>query len=234
MCILAKAEERLAMVEQSRKMEEERQRMQREHEKRMRDEQYLILGKKNARPKLSFSLSKQWARRRRSLFFVPFPTVFKTQKKIMFIRLYKLYSQYKRGSHQTVDSQCSSYRFFGGSHRITIRRNPIFWHTSTSYSFRFIIKIFFSFVWIHLLFFLSVFRMAKEQKTDKQKTRGSFPFLFCALLLCYVCVRVNVRSNCVFFFNIPQQKVQQSYFVVSIDHCARSSIIWHSWVLANI
>ena len=54
------AEERLAMVEQQRKMEEDRQRMQREHEKRMRDEQYLILGKKNARPKLSFSLSKQW------------------------------------------------------------------------------------------------------------------------------------------------------------------------------
>lgn len=49
----------MAMVEQQRKMEEDRQRMQREHEKRMRDEQYLILGKKNARPKLSFSLSKQ-------------------------------------------------------------------------------------------------------------------------------------------------------------------------------
>lgn len=47
------------MVEQSRKMEEDRQRMQRDHEKRMREEQQLILGKKNARPKLSFSLSKQ-------------------------------------------------------------------------------------------------------------------------------------------------------------------------------
>ena len=62
MCLDWQAEERLAMVEQQRKMEEDRQRMQRDHEKRMRDEQHLILGKKNARPKLSFSLNKQWKR----------------------------------------------------------------------------------------------------------------------------------------------------------------------------
>lgn len=37
-------------------MNEERQKMRKEHEKRVREEQKMILGKNNSRPKLSFSL----------------------------------------------------------------------------------------------------------------------------------------------------------------------------------
>lgn len=49
-------EERLAMVEQKRLMHEERLKMEEEKKKRSRLEQNVILNKKNARPKLSFSL----------------------------------------------------------------------------------------------------------------------------------------------------------------------------------
>jgi len=37
-------------------MDEERQRMRKEQEKRVKEEQKVILGKNNSRPKLSFSL----------------------------------------------------------------------------------------------------------------------------------------------------------------------------------
>lgn len=45
------------MVEEQRAIEEERHRMKKEQAKRSREEQKLILGKNNARPKISFSLS---------------------------------------------------------------------------------------------------------------------------------------------------------------------------------
>ena len=44
------------MVEEHRKIDEERQRLKRDKEHRSREEQKLILGKSNTRPKLSFSL----------------------------------------------------------------------------------------------------------------------------------------------------------------------------------
>lgn len=50
------AEERLAIVEEQRKLEEERHKLRREHERRVKEEQKVILGKNNSRPKLSFSL----------------------------------------------------------------------------------------------------------------------------------------------------------------------------------
>lgn len=44
------------MVEEQRKIDEERQKIKREQEKRTREEQNIILGKNNARPKISFSI----------------------------------------------------------------------------------------------------------------------------------------------------------------------------------
>lgn len=51
-----KAEERLAMVEEQRKIHEERMKMEEEKKKQKKIEQSIILGKKNSRPKLSFSI----------------------------------------------------------------------------------------------------------------------------------------------------------------------------------
>lgn len=45
------------MVEEQRAIEEERIKMKRESDKRLKEEQKLILGKNNARPKIKFSLS---------------------------------------------------------------------------------------------------------------------------------------------------------------------------------
>lgn len=50
------AEEQLKLVEEQRRMLEEKQRMEEEDRKRKKREQEVILNKKNARPKLSFSL----------------------------------------------------------------------------------------------------------------------------------------------------------------------------------
>ena len=50
------AEERLAMIEEQMRIEQEKQKLKKREEKRMREEQKKILGKGNARPKLSFSL----------------------------------------------------------------------------------------------------------------------------------------------------------------------------------
>lgn len=44
------------MIEERRKLDEERHKMRREHERRVKEEQKVILGKNNSRPKLSFSL----------------------------------------------------------------------------------------------------------------------------------------------------------------------------------
>lgn len=55
--MLPQAEQQLKMVEEQRAIEEERIKMKREQERRTKDEQKLILGKNNARPKISFSLS---------------------------------------------------------------------------------------------------------------------------------------------------------------------------------
>lgn len=52
------AEQQLQMVEEQRKIDEERQKIKRAHEKKTREEQKIILGKNNARPKISFSI---WA-----------------------------------------------------------------------------------------------------------------------------------------------------------------------------
>ena len=51
-----KAEERLAMIEEQMKFEQEKQKMKKREDKRLKEEQKKILGKGNARPKLSFSL----------------------------------------------------------------------------------------------------------------------------------------------------------------------------------
>ena len=51
------AEERLKMIEDQMKIEEEKRKLKRREEKRMKEEQKIILGKGNARPKLSFSLA---------------------------------------------------------------------------------------------------------------------------------------------------------------------------------
>ncbi len=50
------------MVEEQRRMDEERLKMQKERDKKVREEQKLILGKGNARPKVSFGLkpAKTW------------------------------------------------------------------------------------------------------------------------------------------------------------------------------
>jgi len=56
-CILFQAEERLKMIEDQMKIEEEKRKLKRREEKRMKEEQKIILGKGNARPKLSFSLA---------------------------------------------------------------------------------------------------------------------------------------------------------------------------------
>lgn len=56
MVLFLKAEERLAMVEEQRRMDEERQRLQRQQEIRIKEEQKIILGKNNSRPRLSFAL----------------------------------------------------------------------------------------------------------------------------------------------------------------------------------
>ncbi|KAK4319639.1 hypothetical protein Pmani_009423 [Petrolisthes manimaculis] len=55
----AKAEQQLQMVEEQRKIDEEVEESQKikcEQEKRTREEQKIILGKDNARPKISFSI----------------------------------------------------------------------------------------------------------------------------------------------------------------------------------
>ena len=50
------AEERLKMIEEQMKIEQEKQKWKKKEEKRIKEEQKLLLGKNNARPKLSFSL----------------------------------------------------------------------------------------------------------------------------------------------------------------------------------
>ena len=55
-CSTLQAEERLAMIEEQMRIEQEKQKLKKREEKRMREEQKKILGKGNARPKLSFSL----------------------------------------------------------------------------------------------------------------------------------------------------------------------------------
>ena len=45
------------MIEDQMKIEEEKRKLKRREEKRMKEEQKIILGKGNARPKLSFSLA---------------------------------------------------------------------------------------------------------------------------------------------------------------------------------
>merc|ERR1711971_95258 len=52
------AEERLAMIEEQMKFEQEKQKMKKREDKRLKEEQKKILGKGNARPKLSFSLQQ--------------------------------------------------------------------------------------------------------------------------------------------------------------------------------
>lgn len=44
------------MIEEQRKLDEERHKMRKEQERRVKQEQTVILGKNNSRPKLSFSL----------------------------------------------------------------------------------------------------------------------------------------------------------------------------------
>ena len=44
------------MIEEQMRIEQEKQKLKKREEKRMREEQKKILGKGNARPKLSFSL----------------------------------------------------------------------------------------------------------------------------------------------------------------------------------
>ena len=44
------------MIEEQMKIEQEKQKLKKKEEKRMKEEQKKILGKGNARPKLSFSL----------------------------------------------------------------------------------------------------------------------------------------------------------------------------------
>ena len=53
---LFQAEERLAMIEEQMRFEQEKQKLKKREEKRAKEEQKKILGKGNARPKLSFSL----------------------------------------------------------------------------------------------------------------------------------------------------------------------------------
>jgi arginine/glutamate-rich protein 1 len=53
------AEEQLKLVEEQRKILEERQRLEEDEKKRQRREQEVILNKKNARPRLSFSLNSK-------------------------------------------------------------------------------------------------------------------------------------------------------------------------------
>lgn len=51
------AEEQLKLVEDQRKILEERQRLEEEEKRRQKRDQEVILNKKNARPRLSFSLN---------------------------------------------------------------------------------------------------------------------------------------------------------------------------------
>jgi len=44
------------MIEEQMKIEQEKQKLKRKEDKRIKEEQKVILGKGNARPKLSFSL----------------------------------------------------------------------------------------------------------------------------------------------------------------------------------
>lgn len=53
-----KAEDQLKLVEDQRKIIEERQRIEDSERRRAKQEQDIVLNKKNARPKLSFSLGK--------------------------------------------------------------------------------------------------------------------------------------------------------------------------------
>ena len=52
------AEEQLKLVEDQRKMLEERQKLEEMEKDKVKREQEVILNKKNARPRLSFSLGK--------------------------------------------------------------------------------------------------------------------------------------------------------------------------------
>jgi hypothetical protein len=54
--LVSQAEERLQMIEEQMKIEHEKQKLRRKEEKRAKEEQKIILGKGNARPRLSFSL----------------------------------------------------------------------------------------------------------------------------------------------------------------------------------
>jgi len=54
------AEEQLKLVEDQRKMLEEKQRLEDEHRHQTKRDQEVILNKKNARPKLSFSIGGRW------------------------------------------------------------------------------------------------------------------------------------------------------------------------------
>ena len=55
--LLFQAEERLAMIEEQMRIEQEKHKLKKREEKRMKEEQKKILGKGNARPKLSFTLA---------------------------------------------------------------------------------------------------------------------------------------------------------------------------------
>lgn len=55
-CSCFQAEDQLKLVEEQRKILEEKQRMEDEERRRFKRDQETILNKKNARPKLSFSV----------------------------------------------------------------------------------------------------------------------------------------------------------------------------------
>ncbi len=54
------AEDRLAILEHQMKIEKEKQKEKKKQEKKVKQEQMKILGKDKSRPKLSFSLIKNW------------------------------------------------------------------------------------------------------------------------------------------------------------------------------
>lgn len=58
-CVPFQAEEQLKLVEDQRKILEERQRLEEEEKRRQKRDQEVILNKKNARPRLSFSLNSK-------------------------------------------------------------------------------------------------------------------------------------------------------------------------------
>ena len=59
--LFCKAEEQLKLVEEQRKMLEEKQKLEDEQRQQLKVEQAVILNKKNARPKLSFSIGGRWS-----------------------------------------------------------------------------------------------------------------------------------------------------------------------------